>query len=57
MPEVDDDPAVVGRAAADAMTAAAHRQRDILGAGEGERSADVIDTAGTDHQPGRSLRE
>ena len=51
--QVDDDAAVVGRATADAVPAAAHRQRHVLGPGERQREHDLSADVDLEHQPGR----
>ena len=48
--QVDDQPAVDGAVAGRAVPAAAHRQRQIVGAGELDRRAHVVGVAGANDQ-------
>ena len=50
--EVDHDPVVAGREPGDAVAAAAHRDQELLLAGEAERLDDVVDATGPHDERG-----
>ena len=55
--QVDDDAAVVGGPAADPVPAAAHTQRDPLGACESHRLSDLVGGTHPQHESGRAAAQ